>query len=300
MHPDTPLKTAGVTESPPQWAAAEAADLQHPEDSGLAQSLRFYVAHANAGIRNMCESPATSDIFRYPPESRTAAAVALAADKEDRLLHLLRGYGCAVILANLITTFLCSTLTRNIHIIPAEPATSLEEALARPLSVLITVTTVLFEDGLTGARLAEWELWGEQGTAPSAHALLGEALHAADAAAAAAAPAAAAEPGDNQTTATLNPLGAADNSTEATMQRRRLADALIFSVTTPLQQQQQQHMQQLQQLQQQQQMLQTQQLHPASPHLFSLSQHAPLVHAHAAATSEHSRLLGGPSSFVLL
>ena len=165
MHPDTPLKTAGATESPPQWAAAEAADLQHPEDSGLAQvgfaaesagtalhacssstatrrtwssfvysiwvltnkgrktlfllllclllqSLRFYVAHANAGIRNMCESPATSDIFRYPPESRTAAAVALAADKEDRLLHLLRGYGCAVILANLITTFLCSSMSQ--------------------------------------------------------------------------------------------------------------------------------------------------------------------------------------------
>lgn len=73
------------------------------------QSLRFYVAHANAGNRNMSESPVTSDIFRYPPETRTAAAVALAADKEDRLLHLVRGYGCAVILANLITTFLCSS-----------------------------------------------------------------------------------------------------------------------------------------------------------------------------------------------
>ncbi|CDJ67066.1 hypothetical protein, conserved [Eimeria necatrix] len=104
MQAEAPQKTAVIREKPSQWVTADATDLQHPEDSGLAQvgiftcssppevpleeSLRFYVAHANAGNRNMSESPVTSDIFRYPPESRTAAAVALAADKEDRLLHL--------------------------------------------------------------------------------------------------------------------------------------------------------------------------------------------------------------------
>lgn len=238
MQADTPPKGGG-RDGPSQWGTADASDQQQPEDSGLVQSLRFYVAHANAGNRGMSESPLASDIFRYSPESRTAAAAALAAEKEDRLLHLVRGYGCAVILANLITTFIFSmalmffigtntpvdseafpksfALTSNIEIVPAGPATNLEEALAHPRSVLITAfdsggfsvvyrhdvigweasrarssatlflsasrrlvvtsTTILFEDSLTGLRLAEWELWDKEAD-NSPHKVLRDALHA--------------------------------------------------------------------------------------------------------------------------
>lgn len=74
----------------------------------LMQSLRFYVAHANAGTRNASDSPLVSELFRSP-ESQTAAVAAVVAEREDRLLHLLRSYGCAVVLANLIITFIFSS-----------------------------------------------------------------------------------------------------------------------------------------------------------------------------------------------
>lgn len=359
MHAETPHTKA--RDGAPQWGAPEASDLQHPEESGLAQSLRFYVAHANAGTRNMCDSPVTSDIFRYPPESRTAAAVALAADKEDRLLHLVRGYGCAVVLANLLTTFLCSTalmfliganapastaaipasfaLTRNIRIIPAGPATTLEEALSNPRSVLITAfdsggfsvryrhdvvgweasrarssatlflsanrrlvvtaTTVLFEDGLTGLRLAEWELWREQETAPSPHAILGEALHGADTGTASpAAPTSPAAPGeaaeDSSQLLETPPMGPESSSSEPEPTRRRLADATALPVTTPPMHQ----LQQLHQLEQLQHLQQLEQLPSLRPQLLPGLEHMPLVHAPAG--SEHARLLWGAPSFVFL
>ncbi|OEH79485.1 hypothetical protein cyc_07123 [Cyclospora cayetanensis] len=170
-----------------QWAAAEATDQQLPDDSGLVQSLRFYVAHANAGNRRTSESPPESEIFRYPPESRTAAAAALAADKEDRLLHLVKGYGCAVVLANLLTTFLFSmvlmlfissnatltpealptsfALTPSIHITSAGRATKLEEALANPRSVIINAFdskgfSVIYSHDIVG-----WEASRERSSA---------------------------------------------------------------------------------------------------------------------------------------
>lgn len=239
MQPDA-LPKGGGREGPPQWRMADVADQQQPEDSGLVQSLRFYVARANAENRSMAESPLNSDIFRYSVESRTATAAALAADKEDRLLHLVRSYGCGVILANLFITFIFSmalmlfiganapvipqefptrfALTSNIEIVPAVPARKLEEALAHPRSVLITAfdsggfsvvyrhdvigweasrarssatlflsanrrlvvtsTTILFEDALTGLLLAEWELW-DKDTEISPHKVLRDALHAA-------------------------------------------------------------------------------------------------------------------------
>lgn len=229
----------GVREGLSQWGTAETSDQQQPEDSGLVQSLRFYVARANAENRCMSDSPVASELFRYSPESRTATAAAMAADKEDRLLHLVRGYGCAVILANLITTFIFSmalmfvlgtnsslttdtfpasfALTSNIEIVPAVPVTKLEEALAHPRSVIITAfdsggfsvmyrhdvvgweasrarssatlflsanrklvvtsTTVIFEDALTGLSLAEWELW-DKDLDSIPHKVLGDALHA--------------------------------------------------------------------------------------------------------------------------
>ncbi|KAL8435226.1 hypothetical protein Efla_006389 [Eimeria flavescens] len=101
----------GSREAASRWNACEPADQHpHPDALSLIQSLRFYVAHANAENRSTAESPQDSEFSRYPAESRTAAAAAAAAaDKEDHFLQLIRGYGCAVILANLITTFIFSS-----------------------------------------------------------------------------------------------------------------------------------------------------------------------------------------------
>ncbi|KAL8436532.1 hypothetical protein ACSSS7_001649 [Eimeria intestinalis] len=162
MQPQEPA-FKGIREGPSQWSVAGSPDPNHqPEVSGLVQSLRFYVARANAENRSMVESPLSTEFFRYPTDSRTAAAAAAAAaaDKEDRLLQLVRGYGCAVILANFITTFIFSialmfviganapvnpdafptsfALTPYIEVLPATPTRKLEDALGNPRSVIIT------------------------------------------------------------------------------------------------------------------------------------------------------------------
>ncbi|KAL8454116.1 hypothetical protein Emag_001549 [Eimeria magna] len=240
MQPQDPASKGGSREGPSQWSVAGSPDPnQQPEVSGLVQSLRFYVARANAENRSMAESPLSTELFRFSKDSRTAAAAAAAADKEDRLLQLVRGYGCAVILANFITTFIFSialmfvvganapinpdafptsfALTPYIEVVPATPTRKLEEALGNPRSVIITAfdpngfsviyrhdilgwevsrsrssatlflsanrrlivtsSTILFEDASTGIVLAEWDLW-EKETDSAPHEVLREALHA--------------------------------------------------------------------------------------------------------------------------
>ncbi|KAL8445632.1 hypothetical protein Emed_005502 [Eimeria media] len=277
MQPQEPASKGGSREGPSQWSVAGSPDpSQQPEVSGLVQSLRLYVARANAENRSMAESPLSPEFFRFPTDSRTAAAAAAAADKEDRLLQLVRGYGCAVILANFITTFIFSialmfvvganapinpdtfpksfALTPYIEVVPASPTRKLEEALGNPRSVIITTpylieflakqqlhlppshvhneslgvsaashspllrafdsngfsviyrhdivgwevsrsrssatlflsanrrlivtsSTILFQEASTGLALAEWDLW-ENETDSSPHKVLREALHA--------------------------------------------------------------------------------------------------------------------------